>query len=243
MTAADLLADPDFAGLVFQHWHVTGDERQRAGDPCFVPRIVGEDLLDSMLARESEAFEVRALKWMRLPCEVCSGTGRVQAYQNGRTGTHPCPRGCDLNLPLALKQASVKRNTFLEALKRKGSAQYSDIRSDGGMDPRHAYEQARNQTATVEFDLSAAQVEGAIRDRLIELGWTPPGQGTNPAAWRKIAAEAYREWDADNDPRVGKLLKAMSESSFAASYRADIAALHTDKLSIHSPATGAAPDG
>lgn len=65
MTAADLLADPDFAGLVFQHWHVTGDERQPAGPIEFAPRSVGEDLIDRLLARESQTFEVRALKWMQ----------------------------------------------------------------------------------------------------------------------------------------------------------------------------------
>lgn len=34
------------------------------------------------------------LRAASLPCEVCGGTGGVQAHQNGRTGTHPCPRGC-----------------------------------------------------------------------------------------------------------------------------------------------------
>jgi hypothetical protein len=29
-------------------------------------------------------------------------------------------------------------------------------------------------TVTVRYDLSAADAEGAIRDKLIELGWTPP---------------------------------------------------------------------
>lgn len=93
-------------------------------------------------------------------------------------------------------------------------------------------------TVIVQFDLSTASIEGAIRDKLIAMGWTPPGQAVDSAAWRKVAAEAYREWDGDNDVRVGKLLKAMAEPSFARNYRADIAALHND-----SPATGAAPDG
>lgn len=149
MTAADLLDDDDFAGLVFQHWHVTGDERQPKGSPQFVARGSGEDLLDMLLARESETFSVRPVQWLRLPCEVCGGTGGVQAHQNGRSGTHPCPRGCE------------------------PKAQYSDIVSDGGMDPRYAYEQAR-AAVTVKYDLSAAEVEGAIRDKLIALGWTPP---------------------------------------------------------------------
>lgn len=135
MSAADLLADDDFAGLVFQHWHVTGDERQRSGDPCFTPRSVGEDLLDILLARESETFEVRPLKWMRPTCEVCGGTGGVRSFQNGRDTTHPCPRGCDKKIAAAA---------------------------------------ARMPTIMMQFDLSPAGVEGAIRDKLIALGWTPP---------------------------------------------------------------------
>jgi hypothetical protein len=204
MTARDLLDDPEFAGLIYQWWHITGDERQPHGNPVFVPRECGEAALDATIVNESDTMTVRPVRWHRMPCEVCGGTGVVQAYQNGRTGTHPCPRGCDD----AIRAAA-----------------------------------ARTPTVTVQFDLGPALVEGAIRDKLIALGWTPPGQGASPAAWRKIAAEAYDEWDRDNDMRVGKLLKAMSESSFAASYRADIAALHTDKMSIHSPTTGAAPDG
>ena len=31
-----------------------------------------------------------------------------------------------------------------------------------------------NQTVTVEYDLSPAMTESALRDKLIELGWTPP---------------------------------------------------------------------
>ena len=33
-----------------------------------------------------------------------------------------------------------------------------------------------NMTPAVRFDLSPAQMEGAIRDHLIRLGWTPPEQ-------------------------------------------------------------------
>lgn len=32
-------------------------------------------------------------------------------------------------------------------------------------------------TKTVRYDLSSAMVEGEIRDKLIEMGWTPPGPG------------------------------------------------------------------
>lgn len=31
-----------------------------------------------------------------------------------------------------------------------------------------------NTTVTVRYDLSPATTEGAIRDKLIEMGWTPP---------------------------------------------------------------------
>lgn len=135
MTAADLLADDDFAGLVFQHWHVTGDERQPSGSPQFAARGSGEDLMDMLLARESETFSVRPVCWHRLPCEACGGTGAVQAYQNGRTGTHPCPRGCDKKIAAAA---------------------------------------ARAPKIMMQFDLAPALVEGAIRDKLISLGWSPP---------------------------------------------------------------------
>jgi len=33
-----------------------------------------------------------------------------------------------------------------------------------------------NMTPAVRFDLSPAQMEGAIRDHLIRLGWTPPDE-------------------------------------------------------------------
>ena len=42
----------------------------------------------------------------------------------------------------------------------------------------------------------------------------------------KLAAEIYSEWDEGNDPRVGKMLRALAEPKFAAAYRADIAELH-----------------
>lgn len=45
-------------------------------------------------------------------------------------------------------------------------------------------------------------------------------------SWRKVAAEAFEAWDSDNDSRLGKLLRAMSDPVFARQYRKDIAALH-----------------
>ena len=41
---------------------------------------------------------------------------------------------------------------------------------------------------------------------------------------RKVAGEAFEEWDRDNDPRVGKLLRAMSDPTL--NYRADISEIH-----------------
>lgn len=31
---------------------------------------------------------------LALPCEVCEGAGGVASFMNGRSITHPCPRGC-----------------------------------------------------------------------------------------------------------------------------------------------------
>jgi len=41
-------------------------------------------------------------------CAVCCGAGVVVAHQNGRTGSHPCPRGCTAARP------SVQRDSALE---------------------------------------------------------------------------------------------------------------------------------
>jgi hypothetical protein len=38
-----------------------------------------------------------------------------------------------------------------------------------------------NMTPAVRFDLSPARMEGAIREHLIRLGWTPPGEGEGNA--------------------------------------------------------------
>lgn len=135
MTAAELLADDDFAGLVYQHWHVTVDERQPASRELFAPRTVGERELDQLLECESERFSVRPVCWHRLPCEVCGGAGRVDSFMNGRFNMHPCPRGCDKKISAAA---------------------------------------ARMPKVMMQFDLAPALVEGAIRDKLIALGWAPP---------------------------------------------------------------------
>jgi len=41
---------------------------------------------------------------------------------------------------------------------------------------------AQEATITVQYDLSPAQIEGAIRDKLITLGWTPPGTDPMPVS-------------------------------------------------------------
>lgn len=43
-----------------------------------------------------------------------------------------------------------------------------------------AQERAQQPSVTVRYDLSPAMVEGAIRDRLIAMGWTPPLQQPKP---------------------------------------------------------------
>lgn len=60
-------------------------------------------------------------------------------------------------------------------------------------------------TATVRYDLSPAEVEGAIRDKLIEMGWTPPG-GSAPAGvpdgWKLVPAEPTAEQQDSRDFRA-----------------------------------------
>lgn len=47
----NLFDNPNFAGIVFQHYHVSGDERLEYGNPVFMPASVGEDLLRRTLER------------------------------------------------------------------------------------------------------------------------------------------------------------------------------------------------
>lgn len=47
-----------------------------------------------------------------------------------------------------------------------------------GKEANHS--QAQQPSVTVRYDLSPAMVEGAIRDRLIAMGWTPPLQQPKP---------------------------------------------------------------
>jgi len=42
-------------------------------------------------------------------------------------------------------------------------------------EPEDAKPESIENTVTVRYDLSAVEVEGAIRDKLIEMGWSPPG--------------------------------------------------------------------
>ena len=44
-------------------------------------------------------------------------------------------------------------------------------------------------TVTVRYDLGAAETDEAIRQRLIELGWTPPkAEPQEPVAWALVAS-------------------------------------------------------
>lgn len=57
------------------------------------------------------------------------------------------------------------------------------------------------KTVTVRYDLSAVEVEGAIRDKLIDMGWTPPDTGVlcarqlrpYPATWVGLTDEELVE--------------------------------------------------
>lgn len=42
-----------------------------------------------------------------------------------------------------------------------------------------------------------------------------------------VAEEAFREWDKDNDPRVGKILLALA--GHAPGYRADVDSIHASR--------------
>lgn len=53
-------------------------------------------------------------------------------------------------------------------------------RVDDWLSARPSQEQAQQPSVTVRYDLSPAMVEGAIRDRLIAMGWTPPLQQPKP---------------------------------------------------------------
>jgi hypothetical protein len=61
-------------------------------------------------------------------------------------------------------------------------------------------------SVTVRYDLSAADTEAAIRDKLIELGWTPPAQ---PAPVQE--PESFEQWNAKQhgDPEEIGFLQAL----------------------------------
>jgi hypothetical protein len=48
-------------------------------------------------------------------------------------------------------------------------------------------------------------------------------------ALRKLASDAYTKWDADDEARVGKLLRAMVDHEFRKTYRPDLT--HNAELS------------
>lgn len=49
MDIDDILDHDDFFGVVFQHWHIAGDERQPIGNPGFFPREFGGEFLRAAL--------------------------------------------------------------------------------------------------------------------------------------------------------------------------------------------------
>lgn len=60
------------------------------------------------------------------------------------------------------------------------------------------------ETVSVRFDLSPAAKEGAVRDQLVAMGWTPPGVA--PA----IDLEQFR--DLVTDDAVRRLVRAMENT-------------------------------
>jgi len=54
--------------------------------------------------------------------------------------------------------------------------------------PPASQEQAQQPSVTVRYDLTPAMVEGQIRDKLIELGWTPP-TSEQPQAQATVSTE------------------------------------------------------
>jgi hypothetical protein len=57
-------------------------------------------------------------------------------------------------------------------------------------------------TKTVEYDLSPAMVESALRDKLVELGWTPP-PGPGYAEGDLTAPDIVMAWDRFPMQEVG----------------------------------------
>jgi hypothetical protein len=76
-----------------------------------------------------------------------------------------------------------------------------------------------NMTPALRFDLSPAQKEGAIREHLIRLGWTPPNERAlsqlaeiealraEVAEWKRVAA-AQAELHGEAESRGERLAKA-----------------------------------
>src|SRR5690606_24636621 len=48
-------------------------------------------------------------------------------------------------------------------------------------------------TPSVRFDLSSAQQEGAVRDHLIRLGWTPPNTAPPPSAPEAVSVTLHQD--------------------------------------------------
>lgn len=63
----DLFDDPDFVGLVWQSYHVAGDERQPAGNPIFVPRGHDQGLIERWLRMGGEVVNADVYPVFRRP--------------------------------------------------------------------------------------------------------------------------------------------------------------------------------
>lgn len=77
-----LYVSADSAWRAWQEAWKAGIESVKAGGPGAYSDIVSDGGMDP---RDRPA-----------KCEVCGGSAVVLAYQNGRTGSHPCPRGCSI---------------------------------------------------------------------------------------------------------------------------------------------------
>lgn len=88
----DLLAALDAARLEAVAWMTAGGDVSRSKLWCD-ERSLGGEPSPLYLAPPAAV------------CEVCTGTGGVRSYMNGRDTTHPCPRGCTPPAPMARGQA------------------------------------------------------------------------------------------------------------------------------------------
>lgn len=99
-------------------------------------------------------------------CHECGHIGEVAA---GKLDC--CPDGSHAEL-VPLEVARQAQAGFLAGIREDVGTLHIDGNRLEDIAARSCCEKV-----TVRYDLSTAQVEGAIRDKLIEIGWTPPGVG------------------------------------------------------------------